>query len=55
MRQYSETVRPMHDEFVEPSKKAADIIIHSHHDGDPNVPLAMIVNHLKCVAGLSLP
>lgn len=52
MRQYLATVRPMHDEFVEPSKKAADMIIHSHHDGDPNVPLAMIVNHLKCVAGL---
>lgn len=52
MKQYSATVRPMHNEFVEPSKQAADIIVHSHHDGDPDVALNMIVNHLKCVVGL---
>ena len=27
MRQYRETVKPMHDQFVEPSKRRADIII----------------------------
>lgn len=27
LAQYSETVKPMHEEFVEPSKKYADIII----------------------------
>ena len=52
MKQYSETVRPMHNEFVEPSKEAADIIVHSHHGGNPDVALNMIVNHLKCEVGL---
>lgn len=52
MQQYEETVRPMHEEYVEPSKRAADIIVHSHHDGDPDVALNMIVNHLKCSIGL---
>jgi uridine kinase len=27
MRQYEETVRPMHLQFVEPSKRYADIIV----------------------------
>ena len=27
IRQYRETVKPMHDQFVEPSKRRADIII----------------------------
>jgi len=52
MVQYQNTVRPMHMEFVEPSKKVADIIVHSHHGGDFKVALNMIVNHLKCVVGL---
>lgn len=52
MRQYSETVRPMHNEFVEPSKRAADVIVHSHHEGNYNVALNMIVNHLKCEVGI---
>ena len=52
MRQYSATVRPMHDEFVEPSKRTADIIVHSHQDYDHDVTLKMIVNHLKCEVGI---
>ncbi len=52
MVQYSQTVRPMHNEFVEPSKNAADIIVQSHHGGNPDIALNMIVNHLKCEAGL---
>ena len=52
VRQYSETVRPMHNEFVEPSKRAADIIVHSHHEGNHDVALNMIVNHLKCEVGI---
>jgi uridine kinase len=27
VRQYLETVRPMHNEFIEPSKRYADVII----------------------------
>jgi len=31
-KQYISTVRPMHEEFVEPSKNSADIIILGHND-----------------------
>ena len=31
-KQYISTVRPMHEEFVEPSKNSADIIILGHKD-----------------------
>ncbi len=42
--QYSETVKPMHEEFVEPSKKYADIIIPR---GGENVPgLEMLTTYL---------
>ena len=54
MNQYAATVRPMHNEYVEPSKRAADIIVHSHHDGNHDVALNMIVDHLKCCVGLTL-
>jgi len=37
MDQYVETVRPMHEEFVEPSKRRADVIVHSlGNDNDGN-------------------
>ena len=50
--QYSTTVRPMHEEFVEPSKRVADIIVHSDNDDDSsNVALRMITNHLKMEIG----
>jgi len=56
--QYSATVRPMHAEFVEPSKFNADLIVHGH-DEDENVSwkrmeLAkkVICNHLKMEAVL---
>mmetsp|Transcript_42691 Transcript_42691/g.129681 ORF Transcript_42691/g.129681 Transcript_42691/m.129681 type:complete len:294 (-) Transcript_42691:138-1019(-) len=53
MEQYKETVRPMHEEFVEPSKSAADVVVHSEGHGD--VALRMIVNHLRAEAGLLPP
>jgi len=49
--QYSSTVRPMHDKFVEPSKKCADIIVHSAFN---SVVLSMITNHLRMVVGDAL-
>lgn len=52
MRQYESTVRPMHEEFVEPSKSAADVVVHSEGHGD--VALRMIVNHLRVEAGLPI-
>lgn len=46
--QYSTTVRPMHLEFVEPSKRIADIVLCSSGSGDFSVAVTMITNHLKC-------
>ena len=46
LEQYHETVRPMHMEWVEPSTREADIIIHSSgHSMD--VAVEMLTNHLK--------
>ena len=45
VRQYLETVRPMHLKFVEPSKRYADVII---PDGGHNqVAMAMVVSRLR--------
>ena len=52
MSQYLSTVRPMHEEFVEPSKRRADVIVHSLDGNSTNVALEMIVNHVKNEAGL---
>jgi len=54
MDQYLETVKPMHEMFVEPSKKVADLVIMSDQGNDPQVALGMIVNHLKVLSGLEL-
>lgn len=44
IKQYSDTVKPMHEEFVEPSKKHADIIIPR---GGENVPgIDMLTTYL---------
>lgn len=49
----------MHDEFVEPSKKNADIIVHGHDEDEVvsrekmNVAMRVICNHLRLEAGLS--
>jgi uridine kinase len=50
--QYSNTVRPMHEAYVNPSKRVADIIVHSHHGDNSDTAMNMIVNHLKVEAGL---
>lgn len=44
-RQYLATVKPMHDAFVEPSKKKADLII--PHGGENPWALDLIVSKLK--------
>ena len=44
MEQYTKTVRPMHIEFVEPSKRKADIIVPV---GINSVALSLITDHLK--------
>jgi uridine kinase len=45
--QYLATVRPMHLEFVEPSKRYADIII--PEGGSNRVAIEMIVNHIHAI------
>lgn len=44
IRQYQETVRPMHVEFVEPSKRCADVIIPT---GLNSVALEMVIARLE--------
>ena len=45
LRQYERTVRPMHLEFVEPSKRAADIII--PRGGHNRVAIQMIMSRIR--------
>ncbi|MBE5960256.1 MAG: uridine kinase [Lachnospiraceae bacterium] len=45
--QYIETVKPMHEQFVEPSKKYADIII--PRGGENDVALTMVMNRIKAI------
>lgn len=45
LRQYLETVRPMHLEFVEPSKRWADVIV--PEGGENEVALEMVTAHLE--------
>ncbi len=45
IRQYEETVRPMHLEFVEPSKRYADIIV--PRGGENQVAIQMVSAHLR--------
>ncbi|MCC6458486.1 MAG: uridine kinase [Caldilineaceae bacterium] len=47
--QYMETVRPMHLEFVEPSKRYADIII--PEGGNNRVAMEMIVSRIHAILG----
>ena len=42
LSQYRDTVKPMHEQFVEPSKKYADIII---PEGGRNVVAISILKH----------
>ncbi|WP_058485092.1 uridine kinase [Defluviitalea phaphyphila] len=45
INQYLTTVKPMHEEFVEPSKKNADIII--PEGGFNNVAISMVIDKIK--------
>lgn len=50
--QYLETVRPMHNQFVEPSKRFADVIIPT---GFNSVALEMVIARLEQILGSSMP
>lgn len=45
LNQYSQTVKPMHEQFVEPSKKYADIII--PRGGENLTGINILMEHLK--------
>lgn len=45
--QYTTTVKPMHDEFVEPSKRYADVII--PRGGQNEVAISMLINRVKSI------
>ena len=47
--QYLTTVKPMHEEFVEPSKRRADIII--HEGGRNTVALEMVLERIRGYLG----
>lgn len=47
IKQYSTTVKPMHDQFVEPSKRYADIII--PRGGRNDVALTMVFNRIRAI------
>lgn len=53
IRQYLDTVRPMHLEFVEPSKRYADVII--PEGGFNTVALDMVVARVEAMLGLAHP
>mmetsp|Transcript_21882 Transcript_21882/g.46203 ORF Transcript_21882/g.46203 Transcript_21882/m.46203 type:complete len:246 (-) Transcript_21882:182-919(-) len=56
--QYSATVRPMHEMFVEPSKNNADLIVHGYDEDETvsrkrmDLAMRVICNHLKMEAVL---
>jgi uridine kinase len=49
LRQYQATVRPMHLEFVEPSKRWADVIV--PEGGENHVALAMVAARVEQLLG----
>jgi uridine kinase len=50
LRQYMKTVRPMHLEFVEPSKRWADVIV--PEGGENRVALAMVIARIEQILEL---
>ena len=49
LNQYVTTVKPMHEQFVEPSKKYADIII--PRGGENKIGIHILQEHLKLILG----
>lgn len=50
LEQYFETVKPMHEQFVEPSKKFADIIV--PQGGENTVALNMVFEQINSILGI---
>jgi len=47
INQYLATVKPMHDAFVEPSKRYANLIIPTDGDAEPDVAVGVIVSRVR--------
>lgn len=49
IHQYMETARPMHEQFVEPSRRYADIVLSG--EGDNRVAIALLAAHVEGMLG----
>lgn len=54
MRQYETYVKPMHAQWVEPSKSSADVIINSETGSSQKIAIDMLTNHLRVAGALPL-
>lgn len=54
IKQYESHVKPMHSEWVEPSKAKADVIINSETGSSQKIAIDMLSNHLRVAASLDL-
>jgi uridine kinase len=52
MAQYQTYVKPMHTEWVEPSKTRADVLVNSETGHSVGIALKMIANHLRVESGI---
>ena len=52
LEQFDATVRPMHDEWVEPSRKHADLIVQTTNNHSLAVAIKVLTNHLQMEAGI---
>lgn len=52
MEQYTSTVKPMHQQFVAPSKHRADVIINSDTGHNLDMAVKMLSNHLLLESGI---
>jgi uridine kinase len=52
MLQYETFVKPMHSQWVEPSKTKADVIVNSENGHSTTIALAMLSNHLRVASGI---
>jgi uridine kinase len=55
MLQYETYVKPMHAEWVAPSKAKADVIINSENGHSTTIALNMLSNHLLLASGIVVP
>lgn len=52
MAQYELHVKPMHAQWVEPSKAQADVIINSETGTSQKIAIDMLTNHLRIAGNL---